>query len=86
MTLPNRLKIKILIILNLFETIIVLSIIYMSKHTLGILKCYYYYIIIIIIIIIYLFIYLFIYFWILYFFQIMSVIMSNFQRQPAIRK
>ena len=61
MTLPNRLKIKILIILNLFETIIVLSIIYMSKHTLGILKCYYYYIIIIIIIIIiiYLFIYLF---------------------------
>ena len=56
----------------------------MSKHTLGILKCYYYYIIIIIIIII--IIYLFIYFWILYFFQIMSVIMSNFQRQPAIRK
>lgn len=65
MTLPNRLKIKKLIILNLFETIIVLSIIYMSKHTLGILKCYYYYIIIIIVIIIY----LFIYFWILYFFK-----------------
>ena len=71
MTLPNRLKIKKLIILNLFETIIVLSIIYMSKHTLGILKCYYYYIIIIIviIIIIIIIIYLFIYFWILYFFK-----------------
>ena len=68
MTLPNRLKIKKLIILNLFETIIVLSIIYMSKHTLGILKCYYYYIIIIIGIII-IIIYLFIYFWILYFFK-----------------
>ena len=69
MTLPNRLKIKKLIILNLFETIIVLSIIYMSKHTLGILKCYYYYTIIIIVIIIIIIIYLFIYFWILYFFK-----------------
>ena len=59
----------------------------MSKHTLGILKCYYYYIIIIIVIIIIIIIYLFIYLLLnSLFFQIMSVIMSNFQRQPAIRK
>ena len=58
-----------------FETIIVLNIIYMSRYTLGIVKCYYYFIIIITIIVIIIIIIIIIIVIIIYFFQIVR----NFQ-------